>query len=64
MELNSIDRCMHTAISGFHSAHQDLYGYSYEGRELVEIVNVGVTGLGLLQRPKIPALKLSTKDAT
>jgi N-methylhydantoinase A len=63
MELSSTDECMRTAISGFHSAHQDLYGYSYEGRELVEIVNVGVTGLGLLQRPKIPKLKLTGKDA-
>jgi len=43
------------ALAAFHGAHRDLYGYSYEGRELVEIVNVGVTGLGLLQRPRIPA---------
>ena len=42
-------------IGSFHLAHKDLYGYSYEGREPVEIVNVGVTGLGLLKRPQIPA---------
>jgi len=41
-------------ITKFHVAHQDLYGYSYEGREPVELVNVGVTGLGLLKRPQIP----------
>ena len=43
------------AISAFHVAHKDLYGYSYEGREPVELVNLGVTGLGLLKRPHIPA---------
>lgn len=43
------------AIVAFHVAHKDLYGYSYEGREPVELVNVGVTGLGLLKRPQIPA---------
>jgi N-methylhydantoinase A len=45
-----------SAIGAFHIAHRDLYGYSYEGRELVELVNVGVTGLGLLKRPQIPAV--------
>jgi N-methylhydantoinase A len=44
-----------SAIAAFHVAHKDQYGYSYEGRELVELVNVGVTGLGLLKRPQIPA---------
>lgn len=42
------------AFSAFHAAHHDLYGYSYQGREQVELVNVGVTGLGLLARPRIP----------
>jgi N-methylhydantoinase A len=30
----------------------------------VEIVNVGVTGLGLLKRPKIPKQKVISKDAS
>ncbi len=63
-ESLSIEERMRTAISSFHSAHQDLYGYSYEGRELVEIVNVGVTGLGLLERPKIPKQEIKSKDAS
>lgn len=50
------------AIADFHVAHRDLYGYSYEGREPVEIVNVGVTGLGLLMRPQIPAAELGGAD--
>jgi len=42
------------AITKFHASHKDLYGYSYAGKELVELVNVGVTGLGLLKRPHVP----------
>lgn len=51
------------AIAAFHAAHQDLYGYSYEGREPVELVNVGVTGLGLLARPQVPALDAGESSA-
>ncbi|MEX2481471.1 MAG: hydantoinase/oxoprolinase family protein [Gammaproteobacteria bacterium] len=51
------------AIAAFHAAHRDLYGYSYEGREPVELVNVGVTGLGLLERPRIPAIAAGNGDA-
>ena len=50
---------LHKSIADFHVSHKDLYGYSYEGIELVELVNVGVTGLGLLKRPQIPALEKS-----
>ncbi len=53
---------LNQAISDFHRAHHDLYGYSYEGRELVELVNVGVTGLGLLKRPQIPESELAEPD--
>ncbi len=42
------------AITQFHASHKDLYGYSYAGKELVELVNLGVTGLGLLSRPHVP----------
>jgi N-methylhydantoinase A len=38
------------AIKGFHRAHDDRYGYEYEGRQAVEIVNVGATGFGLFPR--------------
>jgi len=51
------------AIAAFHAAHHDLYGYSYEGREPVELVNIGVTGLGLLERPRIPAMVAGDGDA-
>jgi N-methylhydantoinase A len=41
-------------IAAFHASHRDLYGYSYEGKEPTELVNVGVTGLGLINRPRVP----------
>ena len=45
------------SLEQFHEHHQDLYGYSYKNREAIEIVNLGVTGMGLLTRPKVPTLK-------
>jgi N-methylhydantoinase A len=40
------------AIKTFHRAHDDRYGYEYEGRQPVEIVNVGATGFGRFPRLK------------
>jgi N-methylhydantoinase A len=42
-----------SAVKQFHAAHDDQYGYSYEGRQLTEVVNVGLTGFGLLRRPPL-----------
>ena len=50
------------AITKFHASHKDLYGYSYAGKELVELVNVGVTGLGLLKRPHVPQAQPAGKS--
>lgn len=49
-----IQTSIQRTITAFHASHKDLYGYSYAGKELVELVNVGVTGLGLLKRPHVP----------
>jgi N-methylhydantoinase A len=62
-EPTSMENKLLTAINDFHTSHQDLYGYSYEGRELVELVNVGVTGLGLLERPAIRKQKAGIKSS-
>ncbi|MBI5617414.1 MAG: hydantoinase/oxoprolinase family protein [Gammaproteobacteria bacterium] len=35
------------AMKAFHRAHDDRFGYEYEGRQPVEIVNIGATGYGL-----------------
>lgn len=52
------------SIVQFHQNHKDLYGYSYKGQEMVEIVNVGVTGLALLNRPRISKGKAGQSDST
>ncbi len=52
--ISEIQTHIQQAITKFHASHKDLYGYSYAGKELVELVNVGVTGLGLLKRPHVP----------
>jgi N-methylhydantoinase A len=41
------------AVTAFHSSHDDQYGYSYDGKELTEVVNVGMTGFGVLTRPAL-----------
>ncbi|MSR15527.1 MAG: hydantoinase/oxoprolinase family protein [Gammaproteobacteria bacterium] len=59
---DSIGVRLRTAIDHFHHHHKDLYGYSYEGKQFVELVNVGVTGLGLLTRPQVPSMVLAGAD--
>lgn len=55
-DAHSLEGRIRAAIAVFHTSHKDLYGYSYEGKELIELVNLGVTGLGLLPRPRVPEL--------
>ncbi|MDQ0219485.1 hydantoinase/oxoprolinase family protein [Peribacillus cavernae] len=42
------EKIIRDTINKFHHFHLDRYGYSYETKELVEIVNIGATGVGLL----------------
>ena len=57
------------ALTGkFHSEHERLYGYSYRGEQLCEIVNLRVSAIGVVDRPKLqstapPANPLSHKPA-
>ena len=44
------------AVDRFHAAHEKLYGYSYRGTQLTEIVNVRVTGIGLIDKPQVAVL--------
>jgi len=48
----------------FHAAHRALYGYDFRAdpRQQVEWVNLRVTGIGPIQRPRLATLP--TKDAT
>ena len=41
------EAALREAIRVFHHAHDDRFGYEYEGRHPVEIVNIGATGFGL-----------------
>jgi N-methylhydantoinase A len=42
-----------SAVDRFHAAHERLYGYSYRDSQPVELVNVRVTGVGLIDKPRI-----------
>jgi len=46
------------AAEAFHAAHRALYGYDFRGnpRQQVEWVNLRVTGIGPIQRPRLAAL--------
>jgi len=44
-------------IRAFHAAHLRTFGYNYAGEQKVEIVNVCVSGFGMIERPSIPALE-------
>jgi N-methylhydantoinase A len=41
------------ATRDFHDAHRRLYGYDYRGVQLTEIVNLRVTGIGLIEKPRV-----------
>ncbi len=43
-------------VRAFHAAHLRTFGYNYEGKQQVEIVNLCVSGFGLIERPDIPKL--------
>jgi N-methylhydantoinase A len=43
-------------IEAFHAAHLRTFGYNYAGRQRVEIVNLCVSGFGLIERPDVPKL--------
>ena len=41
------------AAAAFHDAHERAYGYAYRSDEVIEFVNWKVTGLGLIDRPRL-----------
>jgi N-methylhydantoinase A len=43
-------------IGAFHAAHLRTFGYNYSGEQKVELVNLCVSGFGIMERPKIPEL--------
>src|SRR6266404_3255765 len=43
-------------IGAFNSAHLRTFGYNYAGQQKIELVNLCVSGFGLIERPQIPKL--------
>ncbi|MGP0093965.1 MAG: hydantoinase/oxoprolinase family protein [Xanthobacteraceae bacterium] len=43
-------------IGAFHAAHRKTFGYDYAGEQKIELVNLCVSGFGLIERPRIPTL--------
>jgi N-methylhydantoinase A len=50
-----LDAALPTVAAAFHGAHRQLYGYDFAGdaRQRVEWVNLRVTGVGPIQRPRL-----------
>jgi N-methylhydantoinase A len=47
-------------IGAFNAAHHKTFGYNYAGRQKIELVNLCVSGFGLIERPQMP--KLARRD--
>jgi N-methylhydantoinase A len=51
-------------IAAFNAAHLRTFGYDYAGRQKIELVNLCVSGFGLIERPQMPKLAERSGDAT
>jgi len=49
-------------VAAFHAAHLKTFGYNYAGQQKVELVNVCVSGFGMIDRPRIPELERTAGD--
>jgi N-methylhydantoinase A len=43
-------------IDAFHAAHRRNFGYDYRGQQKIELVNLCVSGFGVIERPQMPKL--------
>jgi N-methylhydantoinase A len=43
-------------IGAFHAAHKKTFGYDYAGTQKIELVNLCVSGFGVIERPRMPKL--------
>jgi N-methylhydantoinase A len=61
----AIDGAFARALAdAFHAAHEKAFGYSYLGKQKVELVNCCVSGFGVIDRPALPKLAVSTAVAS
>src|SRR5438045_9157013 len=49
-------------IAAFNASHLKTFGYNYAGQQKIELVNLCVSGFGLIERPQMP--KLPRRDGT
>jgi N-methylhydantoinase A len=47
-------------IGAFNAAHLKTFGYNYAGKQKIELVNLCVSGFGLIERPQMPRLAART----
>jgi N-methylhydantoinase A len=45
-------------IGAFSAAHLKTFGYNYAGKQKIELVNLCVSGFGLIERPQLPKLAM------
>jgi N-methylhydantoinase A len=50
-------------IEAFHAAHLRTFGYNYAAEQGIEIVNLCVSGFGLIERPDVPKLDATAGPA-
>ena len=43
-------------IGAFNAAHRRTFGYDYAGQQKIELVNLCVSGFGLIERPQMPRI--------
>jgi N-methylhydantoinase A len=43
-------------IDAFNAAHRKTFGYDYAGQQKIELVNLCVSGFGVIERPQMPRL--------
>jgi N-methylhydantoinase A len=47
-------------IGAFNAAHLKTFGYNYAGKQKIELVNLCVSGFGLIERPRMPRFDART----
>jgi N-methylhydantoinase A len=50
-------------IDAFHAAHRRTFGYDYKGEQKTELVNLRVSGFGMIERPSLPKMQIATTTA-
>ena len=58
----TIDKAINFMWQQFHQEHDKSFGFHYEGKQDVELVNLRVRAVGIQNRPKIKTVKRQQKD--